>query len=132
METEFTNWTPKSLLEVELVGDVFSQVRETLERIGIANYKEKKLWQVAQILHKRGKYYIVSNSELFALDGSENPIKKKDIDRRNRAALLLEEWNMIKIISEVPEYTVLPKLFVLKYSETDRWNTVSSYIIGEK
>ncbi len=47
--------------------DSFLKVKETLTRIGISSRKEKVLWQSANILHRRGRYVILSFKELFIL-----------------------------------------------------------------
>ena len=128
------NWSPDMLLCVELVGDVFLRVKETLERIGVANFEKKILQQTCYILHKRGEYYIVSAAEMSALDG-KGDVNEKDIAQRNRAAKLLEEWNMINIVDEceVDEGPGRTKLFVLPYAEAaeDKWTLESPYTIGE-
>ena len=51
-------------VEVQLKSqDDFLKVRETLTRIGIASKKERKLYQSCHILHKRGRYVILSFKE---------------------------------------------------------------------
>ena len=60
----------EQMLEIGLKEpDDFLKVRETLSRIGVASRREKKLYQSCHILHKQGRYYIVSFKELFRLDG---------------------------------------------------------------
>ena len=77
-------------VEVELKSqDDFLKVRETLTRIGIASKKEKKLYQSCHILHKRGRYVILSFKELFKLDGKESNFTESDLARRNTIAKLL-------------------------------------------
>ena len=64
MAHEFFNiniegYTP---LEVTLVQpDDFLKVRETLSRIGVASSKDKVLYQSCHILHKQGRYFIVTS-----------------------------------------------------------------------
>ena len=59
----------EQMLEIGLKEpDDFLKVRETLSRIGVASRREKKLYQSCHILHKQGRYYIVSFKELFRLD----------------------------------------------------------------
>ena len=77
--------------------DDFLKVRETLTRIGIASKKEKKLYQSCHILHKRGRYVILSFKELFKLDGKESNFTESDLARRNTIAKLLHDWSLVEI-----------------------------------
>jgi len=93
------DWSPESMLEVTLPEpDNFLKVRETLTRIGISSRTENKLFQSCHILHKQGKYFIVHFKELFALDGKESNIANNDIERRNTIAVLLQDWELLKIV----------------------------------
>ena len=47
----------------------FLKVKETLTRMGIANNKDKVLYQSCHILQKQGRYYIVHFKEMLKLDG---------------------------------------------------------------
>ena len=77
----------------------FLKVRETLTRIGVASRKEKKIYQSCHILHKQGRYFIVHFKELFALDGKHTNITLNDVQRRNRIAKLLSDWNLVKLLT---------------------------------
>jgi hypothetical protein len=77
--------------------DAFLKVRETLTRIGVASRKDKTLWQSCHILHKQGKYHILHFKELFMLDGRSSDLSENDLARRNTIALLLEDWELLKI-----------------------------------
>jgi len=142
---EVVEWTPDNMIEVELPKeDSFLQVKETLERIGIANFQEKKLWQSCHILYKKGKYYIVHFKEMFALDGKPSSITAEDIARRNRIAHLLADWNLVRLVDDVPvaDGPDRVKVFVLKHAERKQmkineaghevpvWTLISKYTIG--
>ena len=76
------DWSPDKMVEVSLgEPDDFLKVRETLTRIGVASRKEKKLYQSCHILHKRGRYVILSFKELFKLDGKESNFNESDLAR---------------------------------------------------
>lgn len=80
-------WVPGMMLEVILPNpDAFLKIRETLTRIGIASNRDHTLYQTCHILHKKGKYYITSFLELFALDGRPTSITYEDMARRNSIA----------------------------------------------
>jgi len=115
--------------------DDFLKVRETLTRIGVASKKEKVLYQSCHILHKQGKYYITHFKELFALDGKPTDITENDIARRNTVANLLEDWELIKIVTkeQTKEPTVsLSQVKIISHKEKTDWELVPKYNIGKK
>ena len=124
------------LVEVTLnEQDDFLKVRETLTRIGVASKKDKTLFQSCHILHKRGQYYIVHFKELFALDGKPTDITENDIARRNTVANLLEDWELIKIVTkeQTTEPTVsLSQVKIISHKEKADWELVPKYNIGKK
>ena len=128
------NWTQEQLLEVGLdEPDDFLKVRETLSRIGVASRKERKLYQSCHILHKQGRYYIVHFKELFALDGKQTNISVNDLSRRNTIANLLQDWGLVKIMSESPyEAAPLSQIKILTYKEKSEWLLETKYNIGKK
>ena len=131
---EEINWTQEQLLEVGLdEPDDFLKVRETLSRIGVASRKERKLYQSCHILHKQGRYYIVHFKELFALDGKQTNISVNDLSRRNTIANLLQDWGLVKIMSESPyEAAPLSQIKILTYKEKGEWLLETKYNIGKK
>ena len=131
---EEINWTQEQLLEVALdEPDDFLKVRETLSRIGVASRKERKLYQSCHILHKQGKYYIVHFKELFALDGKQTNISVNDLSRRNTIANLLQDWGLVKIMSESAyEAAPLSQIKILTYKEKSEWLLETKYNIGKK
>ena len=131
---EEINWTQEQLLEVGLnAPDDFLKVRETLSRIGVASRKERKLYQSCHILHKQGRYYIVHFKELFALDGKRTNISTNDLSRRNTIANLLQDWGLIKIMSESSyEAAPLSQIKILTYKEKNEWLLETKYNIGKK
>ena len=131
---EEINWTQEQLLEVGLnEPDDFLKVRETLSRIGVASRKERKLYQSCHILHKQGRYYIVHFKELFALDGKRTNITTNDLSRRNTIANLLQDWGLIKIMSESSyEAAPLSQIKILTYKEKNEWLLETKYNIGKK
>ena len=131
---EEINWTQEQLLEVGLdEPDDFLKVRETLSHIGVASRKERKLYQSCHILHKQGRYYIVHFKELFALDGKQTNISVNDLSRRNTIANLLQDWGLVKIMSESPyEAAPLSQIKILTYKEKSEWLLETKYNIGKK
>ena len=135
VEMIYYDWTAESMLEVTLPEpDNFLKVRETLTRIGIASRKEQKLYQSCHILHKQGRYFIVHFKELFALDGKESNITSGDIERRNAIAGLLQDWELLKIITptKAEPKASLSQIKVVSYKEKEDWELVPKYNIGKK
>jgi len=131
----YYDWTPESMLEVTLPEpDNFLKVRETLTRIGIASRKEQKLYQSCHILHKQGRYFIVHFKELFALDGKESNITSGDIERRNAITGLLQDWELLNIITpaKADPKASLSQIKVVSYKEKEEWELVPKYNIGKK
>ena len=125
-----------ALAEVELPNEEsFLKVKETLTRIGIASKKEKKLFQSCHILHKQGKYYIVHFKELFMLDGKINNFDEEDRGRRNTIVGLLQQWDLIKVLSPSKiEEPVAPlsQIKILPYKDKNEWELAAKYSIGRK
>jgi hypothetical protein len=117
--------------------DAFLKVRETLTRIGVSSRKEKVLYQSCHILHKQGRYVILHFKELFKLDGKPATIVDNDLQRRNAIVMLLEEWGLLKIVSDEKEkikedLAPLHQIKIISYKEKDEWDLQSKYTIGKK
>jgi endonuclease III len=114
--------------------DDFLKVRETLTRIGVASRKEKKLYQSCHILHKQGRYYIVSFKELFALDGKHANLTVNDIQRRNRIIRLLADWGLVTVVTpdKISDIAPLNQIKVLPFKEKGEWILEQKYNIGKK
>ena len=128
-------WEPSHMVEIFLSEpDDFLKVRETLTRIGVASRKEKKIYQSCHILHKQGRYFIVHFKELFALDGKHTNITLNDIQRRNRIAKLLSDWNLVELAREEDIHDVAPlnQIKVLSYKEKGEWILEPKYNIGAR
>ena len=128
-------WSPDMMIEVLLhEPDDFLKVRETLTRIGVASRKEKKLYQSCHILHKQGRYYLVSFKELFALDGKHANLTINDVQRRNRITKLLADWGLITIVKEdsILDIAPLNQIKVLSYKDKQEWILEQKYNIGKR
>ena len=129
------NWSPDMMVEVILnEPDDFLKVRETLTRIGVASRKEKKLYQSCHILHKQGRYYIVSFKELFALDGKHANLTVNDVQRRNRIVHLLADWGLVSVVNseKIADIAPLNQIKVLPFKEKAEWELEQKYNIGKK
>lgn len=125
-----------SFVEIKLGEEEgFLKVRETLTRIGVASRKDKTLYQSCHILHKQGRYYIVHFKELFALDGKPSNFSDEDKGRRNAIAKLLQDWDLIRIVStDQANDPIAPmsQIKILPHKEKNEWTLITKYNIGKK
>jgi len=119
-------------VEVKLISD-FLVIKETLERIGIANRKTKVITPSVYILHKQGDYFIIHFKELLALDGFKRNINETDICRRNAIISLLSNWGMVSIIEDgIYQPELEEQIFVLPYSEKHIYKINHKYRISRR
>ena len=131
--TVYVEWTIDSMLEITIPEpDSFLKIKETLTRIGVASKKDNTLYQSCHILHKQGRYFLVHFKELFALDGKDTNISTSDIERRNTIAILLQDWNLLKVVDaeKTQTRTSLSSIKILSYAEKPQWQLVQKYAIG--
>ena len=112
--------------------DHFLLCKESLTRIGVANIKDKVLYQSVHILHKRGFYYICSFKRLFELDGKPSTLTADDVARENTIAKLLEQWKLLKIIypEMLTEFAPLNSIKILSYGDKKNWTLKQKYSLG--
>ncbi len=110
----------------------FSIVRESLDRIGIANKEKKILNPSCYLLHKRGKYYIIHFKNLLQLDGKRTNYSEEDDIRQSSIARLLENWGLISIKNKEELNEKNTFVFVLPYSMKKNWTIIHKYSIGKK
>lgn len=126
------------MVEIDIDGsDDFLKIRETLTRIGIPNKDRTVLTQSCHILHKKGRYFIVSFKELYLLDGLKVKLTEEDKARRNTIAMTLEDWGLCDIVHP-PREKLTPILSgrgaftVIPYREKDDWELKANYTFGKK
>ncbi|QUL77709.1 translation repressor protein [Escherichia phage ECML-359] len=110
----------------------FLKVKETLTRMGIANNKDRVLYQSCHILQKQGRYYIVHFKEMLRMDGRQVDIDGEDYQRRDSIAQLLEDWGLITIKEEEHNelFAVTNNFRVISFKQKDDWKLVAKYTIG--
>ncbi len=119
-------------IEVELK-EHFSVVRESLDRIGIANKTKQILNPSCYLLHKKGKYYILHFKQLLALDGKETNFSEDDISRTISIAKLLQNWGLVKILNEDEIKDIASTfVFVLPFKDKPEWLIKHKYQIGKR
>lgn len=116
--------------EISLIEeDDFLKIKESLTRMGVANWKNKELFQSCHILHKSGRYAIVHFKELFALDGREVNFDEEDKKRRNRIAKILSEWELCDLLEPISEEDMVHQstIKILKFKDKDEWTLKQKY-----
>jgi hypothetical protein len=109
------------MLEVKVLVEQ-KVIKETLNRIGIANKKKKILYPSCYLYEDDGKMYLVHFKQLFLLtrEGAYNAICDDDLFRRNAIAFCLRQWGLI----DVDEEKINPHdrfVFVLPHNQKDEW-----------
>lgn len=110
----------------------FLKVKETLTRMGIANNKDKVLYQSCHILQKKGLYYIVHFKEMLRMDGRQVEITEEDEVRRDSIAWLLEDWGLIEIVPGQRTFMkdLTNNFRVISFKQKHEWKLVPKYTIG--
>ena len=110
----------------------FLKVKETLTRMGIANNKDKVLYQSCHILQKKGLYYIVHFKEMLRMDGRQVEMTEEDEVRRDSIAWLLEDWGLIEIVPGQRTFMkdLTNNFRVISFKQTHEWKLVPTYTIG--
>ena len=125
-----------SLVEVKIAEEEdFLKIKETLTRIGVASRKEKKLYQSCHIFHKQGRYYIVHFKEMFLIDGKPSDFSQEDKGRRNKIAMLLQDWGLLKILEPeriIDSQASMSQIKIINHKEKNDWTLEAKYNMGRK
>jgi hypothetical protein len=118
-------------IQVELIAD-YAVVCETLERIGVVNRKEKKIFPSCYChkVEEDGEtyYFICHFKELFALQGKPSTFNKLDKLRTQTITYFLQKWNLIKVInSDDIDKILSDKIDVVKHSEKKEYQVVHKF-----
>ena len=84
-------------VKVKLVSDS-KLIKETLERMGIANRRKKTIVPSCYLNHYKGEYSISHFKENLAQKSDRGQITDVDICRRDSIISLLYNWGMIQIL----------------------------------
>ena len=128
-------WDASKMVEIRLQNpDDFLKCRETLTRIGVASRNDNKLYQSCHILHKQGRYYIVSFKELFLLDGKTSDFSENDMQRRNRITKLLSDWGLVEVVDPVSidNMCSMSQIKIIPHKQKGDWELIPKYQIGSK
>jgi len=138
--SQYYNWSLEDLVEVKLKGSYkFNLLAETLTRLGVSsvNKNENVLTQTCHVIQTLDdRLFIVHFKELYALDGREHTITKKDINRRNKIISLLEKWDTIEVLDpeKISEFNKNPMegITVVKKENAKNWTFRKKYRLSLK
>jgi hypothetical protein len=122
-------------VEVLLASDGdFLKIVETLERMGISSFKDKKIYPSVHILHKHGRYYLCHFKHLFCLEGGEGVLDETDWKRYYTICKLLESWGLIKTIEKwnLSDYPLCMELVkIIPYAKKHEYTIVRKFRLGK-
>ena len=119
-----------------LLREHFSVVRESLDRIGIANKEKKTIMPLCYILHKtnwdtsESEYYIIHFKNLKKLDGEQTYYTEEDEIKQSSIAKLLENWGLVKIVDKEDLPVKNSFVYVLPFAKKKDWTISHRYNIG--
>jgi hypothetical protein len=137
MDQEYMQDILAEMVEIEpLSTSQFNRVVETLSRIGIPSIKQRTLTQSCHVFHKMGRYFISHFKSLLAMDGKDAVPSDSDLERVRSIALLLENWNLVKILEKEKSLKhfgpICSNIKVLSFDEKNDWNLVVKHSIGKR
>ncbi len=114
-------------IEVEILAD-YAVVCETLERIGVVNRREKKIFPSCYCIKDEEKFFICHFKEMFTLNGKPSTFDKLDRLRLQTIVYFLKKWNLVKVIDEDDISEILSdKIDVVKHSEKKEYKVVHKF-----
>lgn len=106
----------------------FLKVKETLTRMGIANNRDKVLYQSCHILHKQDQYFICHFKDMMRLDGKQVEITDEDLLRTLSIAKTLESWGLVQ--TDIGDIEISNNFRVIKHAQKQEWKLVTKYKVG--
>jgi hypothetical protein len=117
-------------IKIELLTE-YHIVCETLERIGIVNEKQKKIYPSCYCIESIDangdkEYRICHFKELFESQGKPTTFNKIDSLRLKTIVYFLKKWNLISVNNPIDEI-LQEKIDVVKYSEKKNYKIVHKF-----
>lgn len=119
-------------IRVDLISD-YPVVCETLERIGIINHKEKKVFPSCYCVKyedpdKRTVYTICHFKEMFILQNKDSTYNIDDKARLRTIVYLLQDWGLIKAVnSDDIKEILVEKMSVLPFKSKKDYKIVHKF-----
>ena len=116
----------------------YAVVCETLERIGIVNKKEKKIFPSCYC-HKfeledgSTDYRICHFKEMFKLEGKESTFSKVDRLRLQTIVFFMKRWNIIELVNKDDVNTILEDhIDVVSHADKKDYQIVHKFRYSKK
>lgn len=111
----------------------FLLVKETLERMGIRNQKEKKFFPSCYCVQEEdGTYRIYHFKELFLKDGKDSTYDDLDKLRRDTIIYFMEKWGLITFEKDDDFSIMEKKIDVLSYRDKPTYKICHKYLFRKK
>ena len=110
-------------VRINLFSD-FSVIKETLERMGIVNKREKIITPTCYLFVEDDNYYVCHFKELLAMfDDEPDELDEKDTNRRNAICTLLENWGLIEVVDKrAYQLELVEKIYILSHKDKDNYS----------
>jgi hypothetical protein len=111
----------------------FLLVKETLERMGIRNQKEKKFFPSCYCVQEAdGSYRIYHFKELFLKEGKDSTYDDLDKLRRDTITYFLEKWGLVAF-DKGDDFSIMEKkIDVLSYQDKPNYRICHKFIFRKK
>ena len=123
----------KKFLEIEETNfGTHKMIIETLSRMGV-KIDHRKLDQICFILLGKNNTYLAHYLEIKEFLGEKVTITPEDLSIRNTIALLLENWEKIKIKDEESMllYGTVPSIEIVSYKAKKNWELIRNITIED-
>lgn len=118
------------LVEVKPLVDI-KILKETIERCGIANVKQKVLYPSTYVYQNFDSVYIVHFKSMFTLtrpSGYHN-LSEKDIERRNSIIFCLQNWKLIEVVNPKDIEPHNEYVYILPYKDKHLWKIAHKFSV---
>lgn len=109
----------------------YALVRETLERMGIRNNNEKKLFPSCYCVEEGDEFRVYHFKELFQKEGKDSNFDDVDKLRRDTIIHFLVKWGLVKTDYPIDEILV-QKIDVLNHKNKKEYKICHKYYFKKK
>ena len=119
-------------IRVDLISD-YPVICETLERIGIINHREKKVYPSSYCVKyndpdNREVYTICHFKEMFTLQDKPSTFNETDAARLRTIVYLLQDWKLLKVVNNDDVQEILmEKIQVLPFSKKKEYKIIHKF-----
>jgi len=110
----------------------FAIVKETLERIGIVNWEQKRIFPSCYIVEEGSGHKIYHFKELFEKEGKKSDFfdenNDKDKFRRNTIIYNLRNWELLEVDDNDISPILYDKVDVVKFGDKKNFRVCHKYL----